>query len=138
MPAGTSTRSVSPIVSSVAATSSGTPDRRRSSVSAPRRRPAAMSRFCSTVSSSNTVAVWNVRPTPSRAIRCTFWPTSSCPPNRADPVAFTSPVTASISVVLPAPFGPMRNRRSPGSTDRFTESTATNPSKETVRSVSSR
>ena len=30
--------------------------------------PAAMSRFCSTVSCSNTLAVWNVRPTPSRAI----------------------------------------------------------------------
>ena len=41
--------------------------------------PAAMSRFCSTVSSSKTLAVWNVRPTPSRAIWCTFLPSSSTP-----------------------------------------------------------
>ena len=34
-------------------------------------RPAAMSRFCSTESSSKTLAVWNVRPTPSRTILCT-------------------------------------------------------------------
>ena len=81
MPAGVSTRSVSPIVSSASSIAGRRRDRRRSSVSAPRRRPAAMSRFCSTVSSSNTLAVWNVRPTPSRAIWCTFLPSSSCPPN---------------------------------------------------------
>ena len=46
---------------------------------AERPEPAAMSRFCSTDSPSNTVAVWKVRPTPSRLLRCTFWPTSSWP-----------------------------------------------------------
>jgi hypothetical protein len=97
-----------------------------------------MSRFCSTVSSSKTVAVWKVRPTPRRAIRCTFWPISSRPPNVAEPVARTSPEMASISVVLPAPLGPMRNRRSPGSTDRSTASTATKPSNETVSPETSR
>ncbi len=87
IPAGESRRSARPIVSSAASTSAGTPVRRRSSASGPRPAPAAMSRFCSTVSSSKTLAVWNVRPTPARAIRCAFRPSSSTPPKRAEPVA---------------------------------------------------
>ena len=42
--------------------------------------PLAMSRFCSTVNSVNTLAVWKVRPTPSRAIWCDFRPISSTLP----------------------------------------------------------
>ena len=68
---------VRPMVSSAEATDSGTPRRARSSDSGERPAPAAMSRFCSTVSSVNTLAVWNVRPTPSRAIWCGFLPSRS-------------------------------------------------------------
>ena len=97
-----------------------------------------MSRFWSTVSWSNTLAVWNVRPTPARATLCDGLPTSSTPPNRMDPVAGASPVMASTIVVLPAPLGPMRNRRSPCVTVRSTPATATNPSNTTRRSRISR
>ena len=65
--------------------------RRRSRAAGRAPAPAAMSRFCSTVSSSNTLAVWNVRPTPEpgdlvrpsgRAARCrrsgpSRWPATS-------------------------------------------------------------
>lgn len=78
-----------------------------------------------------TLAVWKVRPAPNRAIRCTFLPISSVRPNRTDPVAGASPVIASTSVVLPAPLGPIRNRRSPWRTVIETPSTATKPSNTT-------
>jgi hypothetical protein len=97
-----------------------------------------MSRFCSTLSSSNTLAVWNVRPTPARATRWDALPSSSTPPKRTDPLADASPVMASTIVVLPAPLGPMRKRRSPWVTVRSTPSTATNPSKSTRRPRTSR
>ena len=70
--------------------------------------PAAMSRFCSTLSCSNTDAVWNVRPIPRRTIMCDFIVSRSWFRNMASPVPCTSPVRASTRVVLPAPFGPMR------------------------------
>ena len=82
-------------------------------------RPAAMSRFCSTAELvRRPLAVWNVRPTPSRTILCDFLPSSSCSPSLADPVAPDSPVMASTQVVLPAPFGPMRNRDPAGGARR--------------------
>ena len=115
-----------------------TPDRRRSSVHHERPAPAAMSRFCSTVRCSKTLAVWNVRPTPSRAIWCTFLPSSSAPDLFTDPVAPTSPVIASMTVVLPAPLGPIRKRKSPWNSVRSTSLTALNPSKSTVRPRTSR
>ena len=43
------------------------------------------------VSSSNTVAVWKVRPTPSRAIWCTFWPSSSTPAEAGRPGGLHQP-----------------------------------------------
>jgi len=90
------------------------------------------------VSCSITLAVWNVRPTPARTTWCSFFPMSSTPPKRAEPVERTSPVIASTIVVFPAPFGPMRKRRSPWTTVRSTPSTATNPSNVTRRSRTSR
>ena len=66
--------------------------------------PAAMSRFCSTLSCSNTVAVWNVRPMPRRTIWCDFIVSRSLSRNSARPVPWTSPVRASTTVVLPAHF----------------------------------
>ena len=112
--------------------------RRRSSVHGERPAPAAISRFCSTVSCSKTLAVWKVRPTPRRAIWCTFLPNSSTPDLLTDPVALTSPVIASMTVVFPAPLGPIRNRRSPWNSVRSTSLTALNPSKSTVRPRTSR
>ena len=61
-------------------------------------------------------AVWKVRPTPSRAIWCTCRPSSSWPPNRDRAGRLDQPGDRVDEVVLPAPLGPIRNRRSPGST----------------------
>jgi len=46
-----------------------------------------------------------------------------------EPVAGTRPVIASMTVVLPAPLGPIRLTISPGSTFRLTSSTALTPPK---------
>ena len=68
----------------------------------------------STVSSSNTFAVWNLRPMPRRTHayggrRPISWPFSSmCPLVRSAPS-----LTQRISVVLPAPFGPTSESSSP-------------------------
>src|SRR6185437_13667404 len=129
---------VKPTISMASSTSGGTEQRRRNSDNGLRAAPAAMSRFCRIVNSSNTVAVWKVRPIPSRAIWCTFLPTSSVRPKRTDPVAGASPVIASTNVVLPAPLGPIKNRKSPCNTVIDTPSTATKPSKTTRTSDSSR
>ena len=51
------------------------------------------------------------------------------------PAPATKPVTASMIVVLPAPFGPMSPTTSPGCTSKLTSSTATTPPKRTVRSA---
>src|SRR4030095_4159829 len=54
-------------------------------------------------------------------------------PNHAVPESGrVFPVITSIIVVLPAPFGPMMQRSSPGSTYKVSESSALNPSKLTV------
>ena len=137
-PAGLSARWVSPMVCIACSIAGSTPGRRRSRVHTDRSAPAAMSRFCSTVSCSNTLAVWKVRPTPRRAIWCTFFPSSSTPDLFTDPDAGTSPVIASITVVFPAPLGPIRNLRSPWNRVRSTSLTALNPSKSTVKPRTSR
>ena len=61
-------------------------------------------------------------------------PCRSMPSRRtADPPsARTKPVTASMIVVLPAPFGPIRPTISPGRTSKVTPSTATTPPNRTV------
>ena len=60
-------------------TSTDIPRRRRSSERKGSRKLAAMSTFSSTVSSSKTDGVWNVRPTPSRTMTCSPRPMSSLP-----------------------------------------------------------
>ena len=65
------------------------------------------------VSSSKTDGVWNVRPMPMRTIVCSVRPTSSSPANLIEPlVGRTRLVITSISVVLPAPLGPITKRSS--------------------------
>ena len=76
-----------------------------------------ISRFSSTVRSSNTDGVWNLRPTPACTISFSFIFVSSCPRNWIEPeVAFVLPQIRSSTVVLPAPFGPMMTRISFSST----------------------
>src|ERR1051326_593756 len=61
------------------------------------------------------------------------------PRSRMRPDAMVAlPATALKSVLLPAPFGPMRAQTSPSATSKVTRSTAVNPPKRTVTSVSSR
>ena len=59
----------------------------------------------------------------------------AAPGRRASPIRcpWTGPVMASMQVVLPAPFGPMRNRTSPGWASKETPPTATNPSNSTLQ-----
>ena len=75
----------------------------------------ASSRFSNTLSCSNTVGFWNLRPTPISAIsfsrrrsRSMFWPKDTLPASGR-----VLPVITSIMVVLPAPLGPMMQRSSP-------------------------
>ena len=91
-------------------------------------------RLSSTVCISNTVGFWNLRPMPSSAI----WVSSSfvrswLPSKNTSPLSGrVLPVTTSIIVVLPAPFGPMMARISPGSTASERLFSARKPSNETL------
>src|SRR5215470_11855647 len=52
----------------------------------------------------------------------------SCPNSTIEPLSgCSSPVIRLNSVVLPAPFGPMINRRSPGAIDRLTSAVTRSP-----------
>ena len=63
---------------------------------------------------------------------------STSPPKRTDPAdGAVNPVTTSSSVVLPAPFGPIRPTTSPGSTAKLISSSATTPPNRTVMSATS-
>ena len=116
-----------------------TPTRRRSSVHAGRPAPAAMSRFCSTVSSRRRWPSGTSGPTPEPGdlvhLLAEQFHARLARPTRSPA---TSPVIASITVVLPAPLGPIRNRRSPWNSVRSTSLTALNPSKPTCRPRTSR
>ena len=75
--------------------------------------PARM--FSSTLTSSNSSSDWNDRRRPSRARFVAFSPSIDRPSSEIEPpLTGTKPVTASMSVVLPAPFGPIRPTTSPG------------------------
>ena len=85
------------------------------------RRPAAtstgMRKFSCTVSSGNTSVTWKVRAMPHHTRRAgrkwvTSWPSKTMLPD----VGVKKPVIRLKKVVLPAPFGPMIARSSPGST----------------------
>ena len=80
------------------------------------------------------VGFWNLRPIPARAISGSDMRVRSFAlPKCASPASGrVLPVITSIIVVLPAPFGPMMQRSSPGSTIRLRLSRALNPSKLTV------
>ena len=66
---------------------------------------------------SNTVGFWNLRPMPSSAMRVSSSRVRSVTPSNSTVPAsgLVLPVMMSIIVVLPAPFGPMMARISPGS-----------------------
>ena len=66
--------------------------------------------------SSNSSRCWNDRPIPAFARRRADHPLTSAPPTSTAPLAVANPVMASITVDLPAPFGPIRPSTSPGST----------------------
>ncbi len=94
----------------------------------------ASSRFSNTLSSSNTVGFWNLRPMPVcaicaslRRLRSMVWPKNAVPD-----VGRVLPVMTSIMVVLPAPFGPMIERNSPRSMASVRLLSALKPSKLTV------
>ena len=75
----------------------------------------AARRLSSTVASSNSSSDWNERLTPARARFVALSPISSSPSRSTEPLAArVKPVTASITDVLPAPFGPIRPVMRPG------------------------
>ena len=96
----------------------------------------ASSRFSYTVSCSNTVGFWNLRPMPSCAISGSLWRSKSMvlPKNTVPESGRVLPVMMSIMVVLPAPLGPMMQRSSPGAMSSDKLLMALKPSKLTFTS----
>ena len=96
--------------------------------------------FSNTETSRNGWTIWKVRPIPSRARRCGGWPVISRPSNEMTPlVGRMKPEMVSNSVVLPAPFGPIRPTISWLPSSNETSSTARKPpnQRETSRTCSS-
>src|SRR5438034_5150104 len=84
--------------------------------------------FSSALKLGKRLVTWKVRASPSAARRCggssvTSWSKRWMAPE----LTSSSPEIRLNSVVLPAPFGPMMARRSPGWTARSTPSTASRP-----------
>src|SRR6478735_629119 len=97
----------------------------------------ASSRFSRTVCFGKTVGRWNFRPMPRRAIWCSFRLVRSSMSSKKKtwPVSgLVLPVTTSMSVVLPAPLGPMMQRSSPESRMSVRFVSALKPSKLTEMS----
>ena len=94
----------------------------------------ASSRLSQTECGSNTVGFWNLRPMPSAAMAGSSSRVRSVSsPNTTLPVSGrVLPVMTSIIVVLPAPFGPITARISPGSITSDSSLSARNPSKVTL------
>ncbi len=115
------------------------PRRRRRSASAAGRAPAPRSRtFSRAVSAGKTWQSWNVRAMPFCAVTCTGSPVIVSPANDTSPaVGLSVPVIRLNSVDLPAPFGPITARISPGSTVMSTLSTATSAPNRRVRPLHS-
>ena len=81
--------------------------------------------FSSTDSSGKMLVIWNVREMPRRQRAGAASAVTSSPRKSTRPaVGASSPEIRWKSVVLPAPFGPMTARSSPGSTAKLTPSTA--------------
>ena len=74
--------------------------------------------------------IWNERASPRAARACTGRRVMSSPPNRMRPASgASSPEIWLISVVLPAPFGPITACSSPGRTSSVTSSVTRRPPK---------
>src|SRR5437868_856050 len=95
---------------------------------------AASATLSSAVKSSNSEVIWNDRARPSALRRHAGTPPRSWPPSRIVPeFGSNCPVSWLISVVLPAPFGPMIACSSPCATSSVTWSVATMPPKRLTR-----
>ena len=81
--------------------------------------------FSNTVASSNSSSVWNERAMPLRARLEGATREMSSPSSTTRPSAGAKPHTASISDVLPAPFGPISPVMVPGVSLKLTSFTAT-------------
>src|SRR5438105_4138184 len=80
--------------------------------------------------SGKMLVIWKERASPSRERAGASSDVTSCPANRVVPASgLRSPASWPISVVLPAPFGPMIACVSPSSTSRSTRSVARRPPK---------
>ena len=86
---------------------------------------AATLRFSNTVESSNSSSDWNDRARPARARFTAGRFDRSRSSRRTRPSAGVNPLIASMSEVLPAPFGPIRPVTMPGSSRKLTSFTAT-------------
>ena len=91
-------------------------------------RSKARARVSKTVSDGKRRASWKERPSPARDRSAGAMPLMSRPPRCSCPRASgAKPQMASNTVVLPAPFGPIRPRIEPGATSNETLSTARTP-----------
>ena len=135
-PAGRSSASSSPIWAAASSMRSRSAPLRRARNMAHTRRSCfrASVRLSRTLRRSNTVGFWNLRPMPTSAIcasvRCSR--SMRSPKNTCPSSGRVLPVMTSISVVLPAPLGPIRQRSSPWSTYSVRSLSALKPSKETL------
>jgi hypothetical protein len=81
---------------------------------------AAISRFSRMLSRVKMFSVCGTKPSPRRTRSCGEAPVISAPSSRTvPPITGTSPITALISVDLPAPFGPRIASVSPAATPRL-------------------
>src|SRR5215469_830413 len=84
----------------------------------------------------NSRRLWNVRAIPIRAIVCGYSPATDFPAKTTSPsLGSYTPVITLKTVVLPAPFGPIRLTISPSPTCRFSSESARRPPKDSERSV---
>ena len=112
---------------------------RQKSNELPRRRCSAMRTFSRTVKCGNTAEIWNERTSPRRATSAGLSAVMSRPSKTMRPrVGLRNLVSRLKTVVLPAPFGPIRAWMLPRATLRLTARTATKPANSLVRSCASR
>src|SRR5947209_20501558 len=94
-----------------------------------------MRTFSSAVAFGRMLVIWYERAMPLREMRSGDAPVMSSPSNRMCPEeGRNTPVRQLKNVLLPAPFGPIIARTSPGSTAKLTRLSAVRPPKRTVRS----
>ena len=101
-------------------------------------RNAASTTFSSTVNLRKGLTIWKVRATPRLTIAFGRRPTSSWPSSRTEPVnGSMKPDIRLNTVVLPAPFGPIRPRISPWFNTKERSDTARRPPKSLERLLTS-